>query len=382
MCFRLALLHSMSYFFFLYRSSSSPSCSVLDVVSTNIDRALSKHPTVNVFVFGDFNVHHVEWLKHSRGTDQPGEYSFNFYITHDLTQSVDFSTRIPVCDTHRPALLDLFLTSDPGLSAVGVFAPHRNSDHVVVSVSVDFGVTSEKDAPYHCKAFDYSRGDWDGFRDLLRDVHWNNIYKYDASRAACEFSEWLQVGIDTYTPNGKYQVKPHLSLLFSPSCAAAIAHRNNFFHLYQRDKSAGSRALFRQASNCCKRVIESAKKRYVEMKKEFIFSHKVGSYDFWRIANSVLNRGKFTISPLFNDPEVLTSASEKAKLFAELFSKNSNIADSGHDLPSFSRRTDITLSNMVITPKIVKKAISNLDLSKVSGPEGIPVVLLLNSPSF
>ena len=116
----------------------------------------------------------------------------------------------------------------------------------MVSVSVDFAVTSKKDAPYHRKAFDYSRADWDGFRDHLRDVPWNGIYKYGASRAACEFSEWLQVGIDTYIPNRKYQVKPHSSPWFSPSCAAAIAHRNHFFHLYQRDKSAGSRALFRQ----------------------------------------------------------------------------------------------------------------------------------------
>ena len=71
----------------------------------------------------------------------------------------------------------------------------------MVSVSVDFAVTSEKDAPYHHKAFDYSRTDWDGFRDHLRDVPWNDIYKYGASKAASEFSEWLQVGIDTYIPN-------------------------------------------------------------------------------------------------------------------------------------------------------------------------------------
>ena len=119
--FQLALLHSVSYFFFLYRSPSSPSCSVLDAVSTNIDRALSKHPTANVFVFGDFNVHHVEWLKHLHGTDQPGEYSFNFSITHNFTQIVDFPTCIPDCDTHRPALLDLFLTSDPGLCSLKSF---------------------------------------------------------------------------------------------------------------------------------------------------------------------------------------------------------------------------------------------------------------------
>ena len=71
--------------------------------------------------------------------------------------------------------------------------------------------------------------------------------------------------------------------------------------------------------------------------KESIVSQKVGSHDFWRIANSVLNRGKSAIPPLFNGPEVLTSASEKAKLFAELFSKNSNLDDSGHELPSFNQ---------------------------------------------
>ena len=61
----------MSYFLFLYRSPSCSSGSVLDAVSTNIDRALSKCPTGNMFVFGNFNVHHIEWLKHLCGTDQP-----------------------------------------------------------------------------------------------------------------------------------------------------------------------------------------------------------------------------------------------------------------------------------------------------------------------
>ena len=81
---------------------------------------------------------------------------------------------------------------------------------------------------------------------------------------------------------------------------------------------------------------------------------------------------------MFNGLEILTSASEKAKIFAELFSKNSNNDDSGHELPTFNCRTDFTLSNMVITPKLVKKAISKLDSSKTSGPDSIPVVVLKN----
>ena len=102
-----------------------------------------------------------------------------------------------------------------------------------------------------------------------------------------------------------------------------------FFRLYQREKSSDSKVKFRQASNRCKRVLEAAKLTYANKTKESLTSQKLGSHDFWRIANSVLNKGKSTIPPLFNKPEVLSSASDKAKLFAENFSLNSNLDDSG-----------------------------------------------------
>ena len=97
--------------------------------------------------------------------------------------------------------------------------------------------------------------------------------------------------------------------------------------MYQKGKSSASKVKFRQASNQCKRVLEDAKLAYANKTKESITSQKLGSWDFWQIANSVLNKGKSAIPPLFNGPEVLSSASDKAKLFAENFSKNSNLDD-------------------------------------------------------
>ena len=63
--------------------------------------------------------------------------------------------------------------------------------------------------PFHCVAYDYSRADWDGPCDHLRDVQWEDIFKLSASAAASEFCEWVQVGIDVYIPHRKYQIKPH-----------------------------------------------------------------------------------------------------------------------------------------------------------------------------
>ena len=319
--FRFALLHSVSYFFFLYRSLSSSSCTVFDSISSDIDEVLSINPSANVFVFGDFNVHHKDWLT-SGGTDRTGELCYNFSISNDLTQVVNFPTRIPGCDSHSPALLDLFISSDASICSTMAFPPLGNSDHVVVSVSIDFPVNSKQDTPFHRIANDYSRTDWDGLRDHLRDIPWEDIFELSASAAASEFREWVQVGIDVYIPHRKYQVKPHSSPWFSAACAGAIVHRNHFFRLYQQNKSSGSKVKFRQASNRCRRVLEAAKRSYAIKTKESITSQKLGSRDFLRIANSVLNKGKSAIPPLFNGPEVLSFASDKAKLFAKNFSKN------------------------------------------------------------
>ena len=62
LCFRLALLHSVSYFILFYQSPSSSSCTNVDSISSNIDEVLSINPSANVFVFGDFKVHHTDWL--------------------------------------------------------------------------------------------------------------------------------------------------------------------------------------------------------------------------------------------------------------------------------------------------------------------------------
>ena len=209
----------------------------------------------------------------------------------------------------------------------------------------------------------------------MRDVPWEDIFKLSTSAAASELFEWVQVRIDVYIPHCKYRVIPHSSPWFSAACAAAIFHRNHFFHLYQKNKSSESKVKFRQASNHCKRLLEAAKLAYADKTKDSITSQKLGSCDFWRIANNVVNKSKSVIPPLFNGPEVLSSASDKAKLFAENFSKNSNLDDS---LPVFPYRTNLKLHNISVTPKMVKKVITNLDLSKAFGPDCIPVVFLKN----
>ena len=216
-----------------------------------------------------------------------------------------------------------------------------NSDHVVVSVSIDFPINSKQDSLFHRMAYDYSRADWDGLRDHLRDVPWEHIFKLGASAAASEFCEWVQVGIDVYIPHRKCQVKPHPSPWFSAACAAAIVHRNHFFRLYQQNKSSESKVKFRQASNRCKRVLKLPNLHMLLKQESPSLPGNLALRTFGKLL--IVFSAKVNLLYLLYSTNwrCCLLHPDKAKLFAKNFSKNSNLDDSGISLPVFPSRTNL-----------------------------------------
>ena len=178
---------------------------IFDFTSSNIDEVPSIKPSANVFVLGDFNGHHKDMLTYFGGTDRTGELCYNFSISNDRTQMVNFPTQIPNCYCHSPVLSDLFISSNATICSAMVFPRSRNSDHVVVSISIDFLSKSQWDALFYCIVYDYFHADWDGLCDYLRDVPGEDILKLSAFATASEFCKWIQVGVDLYIPHCKYQ---------------------------------------------------------------------------------------------------------------------------------------------------------------------------------
>ena len=74
----------------------------------------------------------------------------------------------------------------------------------------------------------------------------------------------------------------------------------------------------------------------------------------------------------------MSSAADKAQVFAKNLSKNFNLDDSGIFLPVFSSRTNLQVHSISVTSEMVKKVITNLNSSKVFSPDCIPVVVLKN----
>ena len=121
---------------------------------------------------------------------------------------VNFPIWIPNCDSHSPALLDLFLPSDASICSAMTFLHPEILIILLSQFPLNFSYT-KLDAPFHRIAYNYSH----------RNVSWEDIFKLSPSVPATELCEWAQVEIDVYFPHGKYQFKSHSSPWFSAACA-------------------------------------------------------------------------------------------------------------------------------------------------------------------
>ena len=142
-----------------------------DAFSSNIDEFLCINPTTNVFGFRYFIVHHKDWVTYSGRTDRPGELAISNYLIQ-MVNFIQMITLIPDCDSHCPALLNLFFSSDASICSVMAFQPMGNSNHVATPVSTDCQSNSKQNALFHCMVYDYSCANRDSVHDHLRDVPW------------------------------------------------------------------------------------------------------------------------------------------------------------------------------------------------------------------
>ena len=122
-----------------------------------------------------------------------------------------------------------------------------------------------------------------------------------------------------------------------------------------------------------------AKNTFAEAKRDYYtnLSHKImdpntTSKSYWKLVKSVYgNKQHVSIPPLLENGVLINSDTEKANLLNAYFTSQTIPPDSNMPLPDFEFLTNARLNNIVITPSLVKRVLSNLDPSKASGPDEI-----------
>ena len=149
---------------------------------------------------------------------------------------------------------------------------------------------------------------------------------------------------------------PHSSPWFSAAYAAAIVHRNQFFHLYQKDKCSESKAKFRQDSNCCKRFLKLPN-LYMLIKQ------KIPSLPR-NLALGTFGTLLIVFSTKVNMLYLLYSTSWRSCLLhlikqnclLKTFPKTLILMTQDDSLPVFPSRANLKLHNISVTPRLLKRS--------------------------
>ena len=118
-------------------------------------------------------------------------------------------------------------------------------------------------------------------------------------------------------------IRSNLTHLHGVQLLVLLPWSVELFGLQQQNKSE-SKVKFRQTSNCCKRVLETAKIGYGNKTKEPITSQKLALKTFGKLLILFSTKLNLLTSSIERPRDVVSSASDKAKLFSKIFSKNSN----------------------------------------------------------
>ena len=316
-------------------------------------------------------------LTHSPHITNPaGRDAEAFAIVNDLSQLISEPTRIRDRSGDKANTLDLFLTSNPDIYSNPILdSPLGKSDHCLITLQHNF-VSHQDRSSSSQKVFHNSKADWDSLRNFFAAYLWYSGLSNDPSSFATITSA-IQLGMDLSTQSSYKSGKKASPKWFTSQCAKAVKHENHRFKQWKLHQTPYSRALFVQARNLCSKTINQGKSSFVKRINNKIYSCQTGSRSFWSLAKVVLqNFCHSSFPPLKNNSDSSScTPSSKANLFASTFASNSNLDDQDFQPPLYPTST-ITMPPIKFSTRKVRKVLVQVNASKSSGPDGIPVIIL------
>ena len=343
----------------------------LDLLSQSIEDACLMRSDA-VILLGDFNDRCTSWDS-LHDNSELGSNLVNLFTTHCLSQLVSSPTRV----THANAsLLDLFVTNNPTcVNNVIVLPPLAKCDHSPILSELHFQ-SSVLTNCYKRKIWHYSRTDLARLMEALHMAPWHvaNITSDDIDDLVSYWELLFHEIISAHIPNSNVTIRPKDKPWISNSLRALIRKRNQLWRRYRRSKNINHYNIFKRVRNNVVSLNRKCLHDYTHKMTTALSAQGQNIKKFWSYSKALLGKNKASTIPylLVNGRTISTSV-DKATKFNKYFSEQCTLPKSSltHPLPRFQYVTNTRLSTVPISPEDVHEILSQLDINKSVGPDGI-----------
>ena len=321
-----------------------------------------------VLLMGDFNYGDIHW----RGGGDIGTSAESLRFKECLEDN--FYTQYVEIPTRGGNILDLVISNEPDMvGELTVMEPLADSDHNMITWSIHFGEESEVRTGVR---LDYRKADFEGIREELRGVNWNEFMTGKVEVDWIKFRDLLHGLERRFVPikkvNGNVNRKP---LWVSRKAIKAIKKKRKTFARYKD----GSHPACREANRKASKEIRSAKRNYEKKLAENI------KYDSKSFFAYVRSKSKARVKPsvlLRGDGKLLETAEEVAEEFGEYFVSVFSEEDTSN-IPDMGRATKMkeeveSVRGTEITFNRVRKILRRLRADKAQGMDELSPRLLMH----
>ena len=314
----------------------------------------SRH-AVSCVAMGDFNVHNVEWLRHSSRTSAEGLELEHVCGAHGLRQLVSSPTR-------GPYLLDLVLSDlASGIRCRVVPGIHGN-DHDGVLTTVHLSVPES--SPVDRQVYRFNKADWGKLKQELLDIDWRSVLALSADEAAEKMVDLITEKVNNCIPRKWIKDKVWSHPWLNDNCRRAL----------QRKRDAFGTCNFERLRDECSRTYLDAHSAYIAKTTARLKELSPSSRGWWRLSGSLLEKSgqKEVIPPLQRaDESWARTPQEKASELARVLKLKADLPPlETNEYSTLTREPPARMLRMTkLTIKTVHDLLRALDETSGTGPD-------------
>ena len=340
-----------------YRPPSPGNIEFISTLATEL--VTFRKDVIGAILVGDFNCHHIRWLKFSSGISLEGKALHRFSMNYGLEQTVRGPTR-------GEYLLDLVLT-DLGDSCSTRVLPNI-ADHHGVLASFKFSLQM-----YSCPprtVWCYRSADWAGFHEFLNEQDYRFLTALDVDTATEKFTHLLLEGCELFIKKKVLPVEISALPWLSDRSKDAIQKKHALLNTPE----------YAKACLDCSEILNSDFHLYVSTIKERMSNMRRGSKEYWSLVKKLMlgSNHKLSVPTLKSGDITASIATEKAGLFANTFQAKWFVPDIQQNSYSFDFPDFLPQENHLLQfrSRHARFHLSTLEKDSATGPDGLSTILL------
>lgn len=353
----------------IYRSPSSSRDNNL-LLNNLLTKAVNLKDS-HVLIVGDFNYGSLNWelLQTTESTDSSASIFIETIKDLFLYQHVEENTR------HRaeqsPARLDLIFTNEPGMiSDLDYLPPIGASDHSCLCFK--FACYTEL-KPSDVPRPNFYKGDYKSMRETLSKVCWTTVENDHLEVFWNNFLKVVNDSINSHVPKVRPSNRAKKKPWLNKDALLAIQDKKRAWKSYKMCKTKQKYQKYAEVRNKATRTCRDAK---VNFERQIASNIKSDSKSFWNYVRSQ-TKVKSSIGDLeCSDGSITSSDIQKAELLNVFFASVFTNEDKS-SIPTIEKKcSNVSISDVHITPAAVEKKLSALKTAKTPGIDCIHPLLL------